>query len=390
MTAGVIASAIESIGDYYAAARLSSVASPPSHAINRGIFMEGVGCIFSGIMGSGGGLTSYSENVGAIGITRIASRQIIASASIIMIIMSIFTKFSAIFATVPIPIIGGLLMTMFSMCTAVGLSTLQFVDLNSSRNLVVLGSSLFLGLSIPKWILDHPESIRTMSPAVDQVIFVLMSTSMFVGGVVAIILDNTIPGTDEERGVLKWLHNNAQKMTGHNIDSSDSGCDSGGACYDLPAKINNYIMAVRWLQYIPISPSYTESNLREKMQHLTHKFTSKIVMHETNDTDNVHGANDLDDHCPPVGITIDSSGTNMKNTLNKGTILPRQDNKVPPGSPCSSSTGSSNGGTSDKSNALDETHANKFANFSMSNFFSAKDRKKSKSPEDSASAGDAR
>ena len=44
---------------------------------------------------------------------------------------------------------------------AVGASNLQYVDLNSSRNLVVFGISLFLGLSFPAWIVEHAEQIKT-------------------------------------------------------------------------------------------------------------------------------------------------------------------------------------------------------------------------------------
>ena len=43
MLAGIIASMIESVGDYYACARLSGAPPPPTHAINRGIGTEGLG-----------------------------------------------------------------------------------------------------------------------------------------------------------------------------------------------------------------------------------------------------------------------------------------------------------------------------------------------------------
>ena len=69
--AGVLASAIESIGDYYACARLSGAPPPPVHAINRGIGTEGIGCVIAGMMGTGNGTTSYSENIGAIGVTKV-------------------------------------------------------------------------------------------------------------------------------------------------------------------------------------------------------------------------------------------------------------------------------------------------------------------------------
>ena len=82
--AGVLAGIIESIGDYYACARLAGTSTsrlsqhfslrnqvsklsagappPPGHAVNRGIGMEGIGCILAGIWGTGSGTTSYSGN----------------------------------------------------------------------------------------------------------------------------------------------------------------------------------------------------------------------------------------------------------------------------------------------------------------------------------------
>lgn len=71
MLAGVLSSIIESVGDYYACARLSGAPPPPKHAINRGIGIEGIGCLLAGAFGSGSGTTSYSQNIGAIGITKV-------------------------------------------------------------------------------------------------------------------------------------------------------------------------------------------------------------------------------------------------------------------------------------------------------------------------------
>ena len=78
---------LESVGDYYACARLSGAPPPPKHAIYRGIGTEGgtqiflrfqyisdaqgLGCILAGVWGSGNGTTSYSENIGAIGVTKV-------------------------------------------------------------------------------------------------------------------------------------------------------------------------------------------------------------------------------------------------------------------------------------------------------------------------------
>lgn len=72
MLAGVLAGMIESIGDYYACARLANAPPPPTHAINRGIGIEGIGCVLAGLWGSGNGTTSFSENIGAIGVTKVS------------------------------------------------------------------------------------------------------------------------------------------------------------------------------------------------------------------------------------------------------------------------------------------------------------------------------
>ena len=78
-----------------------------------------------------------------------------------MIILSIIGKFGALFATVPDPVIGGIFIIMFGMILAVGLSSLQYVDLSSMRNLFVLGTSLFFGMVVPSWISANENAINT-------------------------------------------------------------------------------------------------------------------------------------------------------------------------------------------------------------------------------------
>ena len=71
MLCGLLASILESVGDYYACARMSGAPPPPRHAMNRGIGAEGVGCLLAGAFGCGIDTTSYGENIGAIGITKV-------------------------------------------------------------------------------------------------------------------------------------------------------------------------------------------------------------------------------------------------------------------------------------------------------------------------------
>ncbi|XP_062288606.1 solute carrier family 23 member 1 [Scomber scombrus] len=238
MMSATMAGIVESIGDYYACARLSGAAPPPVHAINRGIFTEGFCCIIAGLLGTGNGSTSSSPNIGVLGITKVGSRRVVQYGAGIMFLLGSVGKFTALFASLPDPILGGLFCTLFGMITAVGLSNLQLVDLNSSRNLFVLGFSMFFGLTLPSYLDSHPHSISTGVAELDQILTVLLSTEMFVGGFLAFCLDNTIPGTRQERGLVEWK-------------SSSSSSSS----YDFPVGMG-VVRRTRWLQRLPISPSF--------------------------------------------------------------------------------------------------------------------------------------
>nr|KAG5698738.1 hypothetical protein BaRGS_008512 [Batillaria attramentaria] len=162
MLAATITSIIESVGDYYACARISGVPPPPAHAVNRGIAIEGFGSIISGAVGSGGATTSYSQNVGAIGFTKVASRWAFLAAGGLFLLSGVVGKFGALLTMIPDPVLGGIVLVSFGMVTAVGLSTLSFVDLSSGRNLTIIGSSLLVGLMIPEYLAKDPDAINTV------------------------------------------------------------------------------------------------------------------------------------------------------------------------------------------------------------------------------------
>ena len=89
------------------------------------------------------------------GVTKVGSRRVVQWGAIVMIIFGLFSKFGKLytyfiyqlfifklnlntlsgtfFLTIPQPIVGGIFCVMFGMITAVGLSNLQFVNLNSTR-----------------------------------------------------------------------------------------------------------------------------------------------------------------------------------------------------------------------------------------------------------------
>lgn len=243
--AGVLSSMVESMGDYHACARLSGAPPPPKHAVNRGIGMEGIGCLIAGAWGTGNGTTSYSENVGALGITKVGSRMVIIASGVLLIVMGLFCKIGAIFTTIPSPVIGGMMLVMFGVIAAVGISNLQFADMNSSRNLFIFGFSMFIGLTIPNWVNKNPTLTETGIVQLDQVIRVLLTTHMFIGGFFGCLLDNTIPGSKKERGIIAW-----KEAHDNDMDTKQDSSD----VYNLPFGINTKCCTFSWTKYLPFCP----------------------------------------------------------------------------------------------------------------------------------------
>lgn len=64
-------SVLDSIGDYFACARICVVPTPPSHAVNRGILAEGIGTMLSGAVGCGHATSTNGGCLGAISVTKV-------------------------------------------------------------------------------------------------------------------------------------------------------------------------------------------------------------------------------------------------------------------------------------------------------------------------------
>lgn len=250
MLAGVLACTVESISYYPTTSRMCGAPPPPVHAINRGIAIEGLGTMLAGLWGSGNGTNTFGENVGTIGVTKVGSRRVIQWACFLMILQGIISKFGAVFIIIPEPIVGGIFCVMFGMIAAFGLSALQYVNLNNARNLYILGFSIFFPLVLSKWMIKHSNVIQTGSETADGVITVLLSTTILVGGITGCLLDNIIPGTPEDRGLIAWA--NEMEL---NFDSTSDSDEYVSNTFDFPIGMK-LLRRWKWTSYLPFMPTY--------------------------------------------------------------------------------------------------------------------------------------
>lgn len=201
--AGYLASMIESFGDYHACKQMADGTDPTPAEVSRGIGCEGVACSLTGLLG-GFSSTSYSENIGLVGLTKVGSRYVVQVGAVMLILLGLFGKFGAMAAAIPQPVVGGLYCTMFGLIAAVGVRQFARADLTSDRNLFIGGFALFMGLSVPFYFQNGgSDAVNNALPdALAGVAVALGTTGMAVAAILGLVLDNVIPGSPEERGLI--------------------------------------------------------------------------------------------------------------------------------------------------------------------------------------------
>lgn len=129
--------------------------------ITAGVLSDGVGSMLAGVFGALPN-TSFSQNIGLIPLTKVASRYVTMMAGILLVILGLFPKFAALINIMPQPVLGGVGIVMFGTVAAAGIQTLSSVKLNN-RNMLIIATSIGLGLGVtfrPEFIAQLPESLK--------------------------------------------------------------------------------------------------------------------------------------------------------------------------------------------------------------------------------------
>lgn len=147
--------------------------------VSKGLLADGVGSFIAGFFASGAN-TSFSQNVGLIPLTKVASRYVVSVAGIILFFLGLFPKFATVIAIMPNPVLGGAGLVMFGIVAASGIKTLSGVRL-TNRNLIIIAVSIGLGLGTT----FRPEFLQNL-PGILQSIF---SSGISTGTIVAFLLN---------------------------------------------------------------------------------------------------------------------------------------------------------------------------------------------------------
>ena len=159
-----IVSAVETVGDTSATAKAGAGREATDGEISGATYADGLGTAVAGVFG---GLpnTSFSQNVGIVGMTGIMSRHVVTIAGAIMVLCGLIPKIGAIIASMPLPVLGGGVIVMFGMVASAGLNVLSEVKM-SRRNMIIIALSLSIGLGfnlVPSAVQYLPGIWKTLA-----------------------------------------------------------------------------------------------------------------------------------------------------------------------------------------------------------------------------------
>src|SRR5699024_9382282 len=142
-----IAPAIEHIGGIMAIGKVTGKDYTKDPGLDKTLAGDGLGVCVAGLIG-GPPVTTYGEVTGAVMITKNDNPKIMTYAAIFAIAMAFFGKFNAFLNSIPLPVMGGIMILLFGTIASIGLKTLidAKVDIMIPRNLVIISATLIAGV----------------------------------------------------------------------------------------------------------------------------------------------------------------------------------------------------------------------------------------------------
>lgn len=188
MTIVLLVTYIESTGMFLAVGEM--VGRPvDGRALTRGLRTDGLGTLIGAVFNTFP-YTSYSQNVGLVGVTGVRSRWVCVAGALMLIALGLVPKMAAVVAAIPQFVLGGAGIVMFGMVAATGIKILAANDFTGNRNnLYVVAISLGVGLI--------PMVSKSFFHAMPASLAPLLHSGILLASVTAVVLNLVFNGLGE-------------------------------------------------------------------------------------------------------------------------------------------------------------------------------------------------
>jgi len=191
MTLVMIVVMIESTGMFLALSDITGKKIGQAE-LSAGLRTDGLGTLIGGIFNTFP-YTSFSQNVGLVGVTGVRSRFVCVAAGVIMIVLGLLPKMAALVEAVPQFVLGGAGLVMFGMVAATGIRILSAVDFKGNRhNLYIVAVSIGAGLIplvAPRWTQHMAHQLHP-----------LLESSILITSLMAVMLNMFFNGSRGDDG----------------------------------------------------------------------------------------------------------------------------------------------------------------------------------------------
>lgn len=196
---GYFGSMVESLGDYAATCAVAGETYRVRH-MNRGIFAEGLGCAIAACLGALP-VTSYTQNVGIIAATGVASRYVVRIAAGVLVLYGLCPKFGALLVAIPRPVLGGVFVLVCGMIAVSGVRLLAAARPTLANSLVV-GTTLIVAVGAPPTLRTTlgGEWLASLPPLVALLVTNTVVLAVLLGVGLNLLLNLVLPGEAEGEG----------------------------------------------------------------------------------------------------------------------------------------------------------------------------------------------
>ena len=178
-----VVTSAESIGDIAGTINGGANREPTDRELSGGVMADGLASSFAAIFNAFPQI-SFSQNVGLVALTGVASRYVVAIGGGFLIIAGLLPKFGAIITTIPQAVLGGATIIMFGLITAAGIKMVSNIEFNK-RNMLVIGISLSVAIGL--------RGQEALYAGASEGIKAILQSGLIPGALISILLNLVLP-----------------------------------------------------------------------------------------------------------------------------------------------------------------------------------------------------
>ncbi|AWX14914.1 purine permease [Mergibacter septicus] len=188
MSIAYLVTIVESSGNFLALGNATQT-EITGKQLRAGVLCDGLGSALAAVM-STTPFSSFSQNIGVISLTGVASRYVVATTGVLLMLAGLFPFLGALIVSIPLPVLGGAGLMMFAMIIAAGIQMLDKVE-RSRRNGLIIAISLGCGLAVT----TRPEILEKLPSFVREI----FGSGITVGSLLALSLNLILPQDEKKQ-----------------------------------------------------------------------------------------------------------------------------------------------------------------------------------------------